>query len=45
MEVDLDNIYYIRMIMMMIMILMMIMMIVALTQSIFKPGPPDFVWK
>ena len=39
------------MMMMMIMTMMMIMMmkmrkkIIALTQSIFKLGPPDFAWK
>ena len=33
------------MIIMMIMILMMIMTIIAVTQSIFKLGPPDFAWK
>ena len=38
------------MIMMMIMTMMMIMMmkmkkIIALTQLIFKLGPPDFAWK
>ena len=39
------------MMMMMIMTVMMIMMmkmmkkIIALTQSIFKLGPPDFAWK
>jgi len=39
------------MMMMMIMTMMMIMMmkmrkkIIAVTQSIFKLGPPDFAWK
>ena len=46
MEVDLDNTYNMMMMKMkiMIMIMMMIMMlkmIIALTQSIFKLGPPD----
>ena len=50
MEVDLDNTCHIMMmemtVIMMIMIMIMIMMmIIALTQSIFKLGPPDFAWK
>ena len=40
MEVDLDNTY--DMMMMKIMMVMMMMMIVAVTQSIFKIGPPYF---
>ena len=28
-----------------IMMLMMMVMIIAITQSIFKPGPPDFACK
>ena len=40
MEVDLDNTYN-----MMMMTIMMMMMIIAVTQSLFKLGPPDFVWK
>ena len=44
MEVDLDNTY--DMMMMKITLMMMIMvMIIAVTQSIFKMGPPDFAWK
>ena len=31
--------------MMMMMIMMIIMIIIAVTQSIFKLGPPDFAWK
>jgi len=27
------------------MMMMMIMIIIAVTQSIFKLGPPDFAWK
>ena len=37
MEVDLDNTYE-----MMMMKLMIMMMIIAVTQSVFKLGPPDF---
>ena len=44
MEIDLDNSYKIMM-MMMIIMLMMMMMIIAVTQSIFKLGRPDFAWK
>ena len=33
------------MIMTMIMMMKMIKMIIALIQSIFKLGPPDFAWK
>ena len=43
MEVDLDNTYYMLM-MMTMMIIMMMMMIIAVSQSIFKLGPPDFAW-
>ena len=48
MEVDLHNTYNMILMKMMIMTLMMIMkmkmikMIIALPQSIFKLGPPDF---
>ena len=42
MEIDLDNSYQIMMIMM---LMMMMMMIIAVTQSIFKLGLPDFAWK
>ena len=47
MEVNLDNTYNMLMmtIMMMMMMIMMGMMITAVTQSIFKIGPPDFAWK
>ena len=51
MEIDLDNIYLIMMMMMMtIMMMMMIMMlmmmmIIAVTQSYFKLGPPEYAWK
>ena len=49
MEVDLDNIRYIMLMMMTIMMMMMMIMmmkiIIAVTQSIFKLGPPDFAWK
>ena len=51
MEVDLDNIYdmmkmkrtimVMMTIMMMMMMIVMMKMIIALTQSIFKLGPPD----
>ena len=50
MEVDLHDTYnmilmkIMTMTMMMIMIMMM-KMIIAVTQSIFKLGPPDFAWK
>ena len=33
------------MMMMMIMMMMMKMSIIAVSQSIFKLGPPDFAWK
>ena len=42
MDVDLDNYYKI---LMMTIMMMMMMMIIAVTQSIFKPGPPAFAWK
>ena len=50
METDLYNIYQIMKMMMPIMIMimmimMMMKMIMAVTQSIFKLGPPDFAWK
>ena len=47
MEVDLDNTYnmMIMILMMMMMFLMMIKMIIAVTQSIFKQGPPHFAWQ
>ena len=49
MEVYLDDTYDLLMVMMMMMMIMMIMMmmmmIIAVTQSIFKLGPPDFAWK
>ena len=48
MEVNLDITYNMLMMMMMmiiIMIIIMMMMIIAVTQSISKLGPPDFVWK
>ena len=51
MEVDQDNIQEIMIMMMTIMMMMMMMMImikkmiIAVTQSIFKLGPRDFVWK
>ena len=47
MEVDLDNTYNMMMMNMkiMMMMIMMMMMIIAVTQSIFKLGPPDFAWK
>ena len=35
----------IMMMMIMLMMMMMIMIIIAVTQSIFKLGPPDFAWK
>ena len=45
MKVGLDNTYNMMMIMMMLMMMiMMMMMIIAVTQSIFKLGPPDFAW-
>ena len=49
MEVNLHNTYNMILIKMiivtMMMMIMMMKMIIALTQSIFKLGPPDFVWK
>ena len=52
MEVDLHSTYnmiLMKMIiwtmMMMIMMIKMIKMIIALTESIFKLGPPDLAWK
>ena len=49
MEVNLDNTYNMLMMIMIMTIIMMIimimMMIIAVTQSILKLGPPDFVWK
>ena len=46
MEVYLDNTYIMMLMKMMmmtrIMIIMMMKMIIAVTQSIFKLGPPDF---
>ena len=33
------------MMIMLMMMMMMIMIIIAVTQSIFKLGPPDFAWK
>ena len=45
MEVNLDDTYNMMMIMMTVMMIMMMMMIIAVTQSIFKLGPPDFAWK
>ena len=56
MEVDLHNTYnmilikmiiltMMMMIMIMIIMIMVIKMIIAVTQSIFKIGPPDFAWK
>ena len=52
MEVDLDNTYEmmmmimtIMMVLMMMMMMMIMMMIIAVTQSIFKLGLPDFAWK
>ena len=50
-EVDLHKTYNMILIKMMIMTMMMIIMmkmmkiIIALTQAIFKLGPPDFTWK
>ena len=35
----------IMMMMMMIMMIMMMKIIIAVTQSIFKLGPPDFTWE
>ena len=35
----------IMMTIMMMMMMMIMMMIVAVTQSIFKLGPPEFAWK
>ena len=34
-----------NMMIMLMMMIMMIMIIIAVTQSIFKLGPPDFAWK
>ena len=55
MVVDLDNIcsmmttvmmiMTIMMMMMMIMMMKMMKIIIAVSQSIFKLGPPDFAWK
>ena len=57
MQVDLDNAYEMKMmklmmVMMMMIIMMMIMMMIlmmmiitAVTQSVFKLGPPDFARK
>ena len=52
MEVDIHNTYNMILIKMMIMTLMMMIMmmkmmkiIIAVTQSIYKLGPPDFAWK
>ena len=52
MEVDLVNTYdmvmmmmIMMMLIMMIMVIRMVVMIIAVTQSIFKIGPPDFAWK
>ena len=49
MEVNIDNTYNMLMMMMMMIIMMMIMimmmMIIAVTQSIFKIGPPDVALK
>ena len=45
MEGGLDNTYNMMMMKMMIMILMMMKMIIAVTQSMFKLGPPDLAWK
>ena len=49
MEVNLDNTYNMLMMMMtikmMMIMIMMMVMIIAVTQSIFKIGPPDFAWK
>ena len=42
MEVNIDNTYNM---MMKMMLIMMMNMIIAVTQSIFKLGPPDFAWK
>ena len=50
-KVCLDNTYNLMimkvtiMILMMMMMLMMIKMIIAVSQSIFKLGPPYFAWK
>jgi len=41
MEIDLDNNDFM---MMMKMRIIMIMMITAVTQSVFKLGPPNFPW-
>ena len=43
MEVDSDKTYEIMR--MSMTIKMMMTMIIAVTQSIFKLGPPDFAWK
>ena len=52
MEVDLVNTFdmvmmmmIMMMLIMMIMVIRMVVMIIAVTQSIFKIGPPDFAWK
>ena len=50
MDVEIHSIYNMILMKMMIMTMMMIMImmmkiIIALIQSIFKPGPPDFAWK
>ena len=49
MEVDLHNTYNMilmkMIILTMMMMIMMMKMIIALTQSIFKLGPPDLAWK
>ena len=48
-QVDLHNTYNMILMKMMIMTMMMMIvmrkMIIAITQSIFKLGPPDFAWK
>ena len=45
MKVCPDNSYNIMVMMMMIIIIMMMKTIIAVSQSIFKLGPPDFAWK
>ena len=52
MEVDLHDTYnmilmkiMIMMMMIMIMMIKMMKIIIAVTQSIYKLGPPDFSWK
>ena len=48
MKVDLNNTYdmmMMKMTIMMMMIIMTMMMIKAVTQSIFKLGPPNLAWK